>query len=76
MNPVIQLCQLALYRPSKLLLLFFLETLELLCYVKLEFYGYPAGETEGNVFVGIGAAITSGLADYTYGTSRFNPALG
>mgnify|MGYP000428204642 CR=1 FL=1 len=34
------------------------------------------GETEGNVFVGIGAAITSGLADYTYGTSRFNPALG
>ena len=52
-----------------------LEALELLDEVELELDRDPGGELEGNVLVGIGAAVTSSLGDEAHGSGFLDPLL-
>jgi hypothetical protein len=46
-----------------LLLLGLLQTLELLDQVEFELDGYPGGKLEGNILVGEGTPVTTGLGN-------------
>lgn len=53
-----------------------LQALKLLDQVELELDRYPGGELEGDIFVGVGAAVAAGLGDQADRTCAINPALG
>lgn len=78
MNAVIELGQGAVEVPGegKAAVFVVLEPLEFLDQIELELNGDPRGEFKGDVFVGIGAAVTSSLGNQADGMGGVNPAAG
>ena len=78
MNSVIQLRERSVEIPCqrKTAVFLLLEALELVDQVELEFRAEPRTELEGDVGMGVGAAVTSGVGRQTYGTRAVNPCLG
>ena len=75
-DAVVDLRQLALCRPTYLLLLSIFQTLELANEIDLKLGTYPHGKLESNVLVGVGAAVASGLRDDADGMCLLRPFLG
>ncbi len=77
-DAVIDLCEGALEIPTELeaVVFFVLEALEFLDQVELEFRAEPRAELEGDVLVGVGAAVAAGTRDETIGSGQVDPLLG
>lgn len=77
MDAVVDLGQRPLEVPIELKAVVFLvfETLEFLDKVELEFNRNPRGELEGNVFVGVGAAVAASAGNDANGSRFLDPVL-
>jgi hypothetical protein len=77
-DAVIQLGQRAVEVPCQrqATIFVFFEPLEFLYEVELEFNGNPGGELEGNVLVGVGAAVAASTGREAHRTGFFDPLLG
>jgi hypothetical protein len=77
-DAVIDFCEGALEIPTELeaVVFFILEALEFLDQVELEFRAEPRAELEGDVLVGVGAAVAAGTRDETVGSGQVDPLLG
>src|SRR5579859_1865392 len=73
MDAVVDFGEVATDVPAELLTLDILQALELFDQIKLKFDRYPGGEFKGNVFVGVGAAITAGFGDDAGRTGLLDP---
>ena len=76
MDAVVDFREFTLGCPAYLLLLFSLQSLELLDEVQFEFHRHPVGKLKGNVRTGIGATIATGLRDKPNCIGSFNPLSG
>ena len=76
-DAVVDFGELALEIPTELKAVVFvvLEALELLDEVKFELGAELGTEFEGDVLVGVGAAITSGARDQSFGSGQVDPFL-
>ncbi len=75
-DAIIDLGEISLDIPAQSFSLLFFEALKFLDEIQLEFDRNPGGEFEGNVFVRVGAAITTGCGGDANGGGFFDLLLG
>jgi len=77
-DAVVDLGEGALEAPPELEAVVFVifETLEFFDEVELEFRAEPGAELEGDVLVGVGAAVASGARDQSFGPGQVDPFFG